>query len=87
LYTSIRMMEERNGKVRVSPCQRTSHPKGFAVGDLVDAQALARGASSKEAVAVESVAGDEALYLPQGLVAGASPHPAVSAVSAWAARA
>jgi pyruvate/2-oxoglutarate dehydrogenase complex dihydrolipoamide dehydrogenase (E3) component len=61
-----------DGKVQVVSSQRTSNPKVFAIGDLVNAKALARKASEEEVVAAESAAGVETQPLPQGLVAGAT---------------
>ena len=72
---------EENGKIRVDPNQRTSNPKVFAVGDLVNAKALAHKASEEGVVAAESAAGVETHPLPQGLVAGATfCHPQVASV-------
>jgi dihydrolipoamide dehydrogenase len=72
---------EENGKIKVDPYQRTSNPKVFAIGDLVNAKALAHKASEEGVVAVESAAGVETPPLPQGLVAGATfCHPQVASV-------
>jgi dihydrolipoamide dehydrogenase len=72
---------EENGKVKVDPYQRTSNPKVFAIGDLVNAKALAHKASEEGVVAVESAAGVETHPLPQSLVAGATfCHPQVASV-------
>jgi dihydrolipoamide dehydrogenase len=72
---------EENGKIKVDPDQRTSNPKVFAIGDLVNAKALAHKASEEGVVAAESAAGAETHPLPQGLVAGATfCHPQVASV-------
>jgi dihydrolipoamide dehydrogenase len=72
---------EENGKIKVDPYQRTSNPKVFAIGDLVNAKALAHKASEEGVVAAESAAGVETHPLPQGLVAGATfCHPQVASV-------
>ena len=72
---------EDSGKIKVDPYQRTSNPKVFAIGDLVNAKALAHKASEEGVVAAESAAGVETHPLPQGLVAGATfCHPQVASV-------
>jgi dihydrolipoamide dehydrogenase len=60
------------GKIKVDPYQRTSNPKVFAIGDLVNAKALAHKASEEGVVAAESAAGGETPPPPQGLGAGAT---------------
>ena len=45
---------EENGKVKVDEFQRTSNPKVYAIGDLVNAKALAHKASEEGVVAVET---------------------------------
>jgi dihydrolipoamide dehydrogenase len=70
-----------NGKVRVDEYQRTSNPKVYAIGDLVNAKALAHKASEEGVVAVEHAAGRETHPVDQGLVAGATfCHPQVASV-------
>ncbi|MGA8745819.1 MAG: dihydrolipoyl dehydrogenase [Solirubrobacterales bacterium] len=63
---------EENGKVRVDPYQRTSNPKVYAIGDLVNAKALAHKASEEGVVAVEHAAGAPTEPVDQNLVAGAT---------------
>jgi dihydrolipoamide dehydrogenase len=72
---------EANGKVRVDEYQRTSNPKVYAIGDLVNAKALAHKASEEGVVAVEHAAGAETHPLDQNLVCGATfCHPQVASV-------
>jgi dihydrolipoyl dehydrogenase len=72
---------EENGKVRVDPYQRTSNPKVYAIGDLVNAKALAHKASEEGVVAAEHAAGVETHPVDQSLVAGATfCHPQVASV-------
>jgi dihydrolipoamide dehydrogenase len=72
---------EQNGKVKVDEYQRTSNPKVYAIGDLVNAKALAHKASEEGVVAAERAAGAEAHPVDQGLVAGATfCHPQVASV-------
>jgi dihydrolipoamide dehydrogenase len=63
---------EENGKVKVDGYQRTSNPKVYAIGDLVNAKALAHKASDEGVVAVEHAAGAETHPVDQNLVAGAT---------------
>ncbi len=63
---------EQSGKVKVDPYQRTSNPKVYAIGDLVNAKALAHKASEEGVVAVEHAAGAPTHPVDQGLVAGAT---------------
>ena len=70
-----------NGKVKVDPYQRTSNPKVYAIGDLVNAKALAHKASEEGIVAVEHAAGAETHPVDQNLVCGATfCHPQVASV-------
>jgi dihydrolipoamide dehydrogenase len=70
-----------NGKVEVDEYQRTSNPKVYAIGDLVNAKALAHKASEEGVVAVEHAAGAETHPVDQNLVAGATfCHPQVASV-------
>jgi dihydrolipoyl dehydrogenase len=72
---------EENGKVRVDEFQRTSNPKVYAIGDLVNAKALAHKASEEGVVAVEHAAGTATEPVDQNLVAGATfCHPQVASV-------
>jgi len=63
---------EESGKVRVDGYGQTSNPKVFAIGDLVNAKALAHKASDEGVVAVERAAGAETHPVDQNLVAGAT---------------
>ncbi len=72
---------EENGKVKVDGLQRTSNPKVFAIGDLVNQKALAHKASEEGVVAVEAAAGVETHPVDQNLIAGATfCHPQVASV-------
>ena len=72
---------EENGKVRVDEFGRTSNEKVYAIGDLVNAKALAHKASEEGVVAVEHAAGAETHPVDQSLVAGATfCHPQVASV-------
>src|SRR5680860_1082486 len=70
-----------NGKVEVDEYGLTSNPKVYAIGDLVNAKALAHKASEEGVVAVEHAAGESAHPVDQNLVAGATfCHPQVASV-------
>jgi dihydrolipoamide dehydrogenase len=70
-----------NGKVKVDEYQRTSNPKVYAIGDLVNAKALAHKASEEGVVAVEHAAGVDTHPVDQELVCGATfCHPQVASV-------
>jgi dihydrolipoamide dehydrogenase len=72
---------EQNGKVKVDELQRTTNPKVYAIGDLVNAKALAHKAGEEAIVAVEAAAGIETHPVDQNLVAGATfSHPQVASV-------
>jgi dihydrolipoyl dehydrogenase len=72
---------EENGKIKVDEYQRTTNAKVFAIGDLVNAKALAHKASEEGVVAAETAAGAETHPVDQGLVAGATfSHPQVASV-------
>ncbi len=72
---------EENGKVKVDEYQRTTNPKVYAIGDLVNAKALAHKASDEGVVAAEHAAGAETHPVDQNLVAGATfSHPQVASV-------
>jgi dihydrolipoamide dehydrogenase len=67
------------GKVEVDAYGQTSNPKVFAIGDLVNAKALAHKASEEGVVAAERAAGVETHPVDQKLVAGATfCHPQVA---------
>jgi dihydrolipoamide dehydrogenase len=70
-----------DGKVKVDEYQRTSNQKVYAIGDLVNAKALAHKASEEGVVAAEHAAGVDTHPVDQGLVAGATfCHPQVASV-------
>jgi len=72
---------DENGKVKVDEYGRSSNPKVYAIGDLVNAKALAHKASEEGVVAVEQAAGVETHPVDQNLVAGATfCHPQVASV-------
>jgi dihydrolipoamide dehydrogenase len=60
------------GKVKVDEFGRTSNPKVYAIGDLVNAKALAHKASDEGVVAVEHAAGAPTHPVDQNLVASAT---------------
>ncbi len=69
------------GKVKVDEYNRTSNPKVYAIGDLVNAKALAHKASEEGVVAAEHAAGVETHPVDQNLVCGATfCHPQVASV-------
>jgi dihydrolipoamide dehydrogenase len=69
------------GKVEVDEFGRTFNPKVYAIGDLVNAKALAHKASDEGVVAVEHAAGSPTHPVDQNLVAGATfCHPQVASV-------
>jgi dihydrolipoamide dehydrogenase len=70
-----------NGKVEVDEYGRTSNAKVYAIGDIVNAKALAHKASEEGIVAVEHAAGVATHPVDQNLVAGATfCHPQVASV-------
>ena len=72
---------EENGKVKVDEYQRTTNQKVYAIGDLVNAKALAHKASEEGVVAAEHASGAETHPVDQKLVAGATfSHPQVASV-------
>jgi dihydrolipoamide dehydrogenase len=72
---------EENGKVKVDEYQRTTNQKVYAIGDLVNAKALAHKASEEGVVAAEHAAGVATHPVDQKLVAGATfSHPQVASV-------
>ncbi|MGE0505924.1 MAG: NAD(P)/FAD-dependent oxidoreductase, partial [Solirubrobacterales bacterium] len=74
-------LEEGGRKIKVDEFQRTTNPKVFAIGDLVNAKALAHKAEEEGVVAVETAAGAETEPVDQGLLVGATfTHPQVASV-------
>jgi len=72
---------EESGKVKVDEYGRSSNLKVYAIGDLVNAKALAHKASEEGVVAVEHAAGAPTHPVDQSLVAGATfCHPQVASV-------
>jgi dihydrolipoamide dehydrogenase len=72
---------EENGKVKVDALQRTTNARVYAIGDLVNAKALAHKASEEGVVAAEAAAGVETHGVDQKLIAGATfSHPQVASV-------
>jgi dihydrolipoamide dehydrogenase len=72
---------EENGKVKVDDLQRTTNAKVYAIGDLVNAKALAHKAGEEAVVAAESIAGVETHPVDQKLIAGATfSHPQIASV-------
>jgi dihydrolipoamide dehydrogenase len=72
---------EENGKVKVDEFGLTSNSKVYAIGDLVNAKALAHKASEEGVVAAERAAGAETHPVDQKLVPGATfCHPQVASV-------
>jgi dihydrolipoamide dehydrogenase len=72
---------EESGKVKVDAYGQTTNPKVYAIGDLVNAKALAHKASEEGVVAVERAAGAPTHPVDQNLVAGATfCHPQVASV-------
>jgi dihydrolipoamide dehydrogenase len=61
-----------NRKIKVDEFQRTSNPKVYAIGDLVNAKALAHKASEEGVVAVEHAAGVETHPVDQEMIVGAT---------------
>jgi dihydrolipoamide dehydrogenase len=74
-------LAEGGRKIKVDPYQQTTNPKIYAIGDLVNAKALAHKASEEGVVAVEKAAGVETHPVDQGLMVGATfTHPQVASV-------
>jgi dihydrolipoamide dehydrogenase len=72
---------EESGKVKVDGYGQTTNPKVYAIGDLVNAKALAHKASEEAIVAVEHAAGTPTHPVDQKLIAGATfSHPQVASV-------
>ena len=80
-WTRPRSSSRRTARSRSTSTSRTSNPKVYAIGDLVNAKALAHKASEEGVVAVEHAAGVETHPVDQNLVAGATfCHPQVASV-------
>jgi dihydrolipoamide dehydrogenase len=74
-------LEEGARKIKVDPYGRTTNPKVFAIGDLVNRKALAHKAEEEGVVAVETIAGVETEPVDQELIVGATfTHPQVASV-------
>jgi len=74
-------LEEGGRKIKVDSFQRTTNPKVFAIGDLVNKKALAHKAEEEGVVAVETAAGVETEPVDQELLVGATfTHPQVASV-------
>jgi dihydrolipoamide dehydrogenase len=68
-------------KAKVDAFGRTTNPKVFAIGDLVNRKALAHKAEEEGVVAVETAAGVETEPVDQDLLVGATfTHPQVASV-------
>ena len=68
-------------KIKVDPFGRTTNPKVFAIGDLVNRKALAHKAEEEGVVAVETAAGVETEPVDQDRLVGATfTHPQVASV-------
>jgi len=81
-------LEEGGRKIAVDPYGRTTNPKVFAIGDLVNRKALAHKAEEEGVVAVETAAGQETEPVDQGLIVGATfTHPQVASVGLTEAQA
>jgi dihydrolipoamide dehydrogenase len=81
-------LEENGRKIKVDEFQRTSNPKIFAIGDLVNKKALAHKASEEGVVAVETAAGVETHAIDQELMVGATfCQPQVASVGLTEAQA
>jgi dihydrolipoamide dehydrogenase len=74
-------LEEGGRKIKVDEFGRTTNPKVFAIGDLVNKKALAHKAEEEGVVAVETAAGVETEPVNQELLVGATfTHPQVASV-------
>jgi dihydrolipoamide dehydrogenase len=81
-------LEEGGRKIKVDEFQRTTNPKVFAIGDLVNKKALAHKASEEGVVAVETAAGVETEAVNQNLMVGATfCQPQVASVGLTEAQA
>ena len=74
-------LDEGGRKIKVDAFGRTTNPKVFAIGDLVNKKALAHKAEEEGVVAVETAAGVETEPVDQELLVGATfTHPQVASV-------
>jgi dihydrolipoamide dehydrogenase len=74
-------LEDGGRRIRVDPFGRTTNPKVFAIGDLVNKKALAHKAEEEGVVAVETAAGVATEPVDQDLLVGATfTHPQVASV-------
>jgi dihydrolipoamide dehydrogenase len=74
-------LDEGGRKIKVDEFGRTTNPKVFAIGDLVNKKALAHKAEEEGVVAVETAAGVETEPVDQDLLVGATfTHPQVASV-------
>ena len=74
-------LDEGGRKIKVDEFGRTTNPKVFAIGDLVNKKALAHKAEEEGVVAVETAAGVETEPVNQELLVGATfTHPQVASV-------
>ncbi|MGH2936542.1 MAG: dihydrolipoyl dehydrogenase [Solirubrobacterales bacterium] len=74
-------LAEGGRKIKVDEFGRTTNPKVFAIGDLVNKKALAHKAEEEGVVAVETAAGVETEPVNQDLLVGATfTHPQVASV-------
>jgi dihydrolipoamide dehydrogenase len=74
-------LDEGGRKIKVDPYGRTTNPKVFAIGDLVNKKALAHKAEEEGVVAVETAGGHETEPVDQELLVGATfTHPQVASV-------
>jgi dihydrolipoamide dehydrogenase len=81
-------LEEGGRKIKVDEFQRTTNPKVFAIGDLVNKKALAHKAAEEGVVAVETAAGAETEAVNQNLMVGATfCQPQVASVGLTEAQA
>lgn len=81
LETAGVQLAEGGRKIQVDPYGRTTNPKVFAIGDLVNKKALAHKAEEEGVVAVETAAGVETEPVNQELLVGATfTHPQVASV-------
>jgi dihydrolipoamide dehydrogenase len=74
-------LDEGGRKIKVDEFGRTTNPKVFAIGDLVNKKALAHKAEEEGVVAVETAGGHETEPVDQELLVGATfTHPQVASV-------
>ena len=81
-------LDESGRKIKVDAYQQTTNSKVYAIGDLVNAKALAHKASEEGVVAVEKAGGAETEPVDQELLVGATfTHPQVASVGMTEAQA